>query len=291
VLFNTIQPSLLSIEVMSYLPSTVFPGAADNEYSQADYLSPSTTPTKMSPTNSTSDMKILETVSMFSGETDQMTFASSAEGGVNAGTAADSDTVPMTVAVSMGEPAPPKTRARSIPIIEAAGGTDKCPKSGMRRDTIPMVEAIVSHDFVSEVLQFHEEFAEYDEKCGMTEEEVARRNNEGRANNDAIRSVLLGEDGSGAVAGVIVRCNPGTVSTNTQVKLDAMLVELDQKGVRVSLCFCAQVIYLDCRPYVDVANHVSVSLSKYRSCPILKSTNVWVRKMPLSKFATCDVGC
>jgi glutathione synthase/RimK-type ligase-like ATP-grasp enzyme len=194
---------------------------------------------KNSPKDSSTDMKklgnFLESASMYSGQTEQLTVStfdvSSSSGGGSPSTK-ESRTVPMTVAVATGEPTSSKTRARAIPIIEAAGGTDKDPKTGHRRDTIPMMEAIANHNCVSEVLQFQEEFAEF-EASGVSEEMVARRNNGARANNEAIRSVLLGEDGDGAVAGVIVRCNPGTLSAKTQFKLDAMLTELDQQGVRI----------------------------------------------------------
>jgi glutathione synthase/RimK-type ligase-like ATP-grasp enzyme len=199
------------------------------------------TATMANNTSSTMDMRKLnnfleEVASMHSGQTETLTVSTSenASSGRSTpqNTSVDCGEVPMTVAFSTGTPGSSKSRARAIPIIEAAGGTDKDPKTGHRRDTLPIMDAIVNNNCISKVLQFQEEFADARES-GEPEDVVARRNDEARANNDAIRSVLIGEDGNGTVAGVIVRCNPGTLSAATQSKLDATLAELDRKGVRV----------------------------------------------------------
>jgi hypothetical protein len=100
--------------------------------------------------------------------------------------------VPTTVAVAHSR----LHRERCIPLLEAAGGTDKCPETGHRRDTLPIARALEEQGIVSQVLQYQEEF----ETSNV---------DSARANNGAIRSLLLGLDGEGTVAGVIVRVNPG----------------------------------------------------------------------------------
>ena len=119
------------------------------------------------------------------------------------------------------------TKQRFIPLLEAAGGTDKNAE-GNRRDSVPIMQAIEAAGAKSAIFQFHEEFAQPAD--GESMEEVSRRNNEARAHNDALRSLLLGSDT--AAAGLILRNNPGTLSSLTQAKLDAMVVELDQIGVK-----------------------------------------------------------
>eukprot|EP00816_Leptocylindrus_hargravesii_P013010 CAMPEP_0196803066 /NCGR_PEP_ID=MMETSP1362-20130617/2504_1 /TAXON_ID=163516 /ORGANISM="Leptocylindrus danicus, Strain CCMP1856" /LENGTH=520 /DNA_ID=CAMNT_0042174493 /DNA_START=231 /DNA_END=1793 /DNA_ORIENTATION=+ len=125
-----------------------------------------------------------------------------------------------------------------IPILEAAGGTDKN-EQGHRRDSAAILNAIQEAGSKSVIVQFHEEQAvvsNANDSDDNTEEEVSRRNNQARAHNDALRSMLLGRDeatGEMHVSGLVLRNNPGTLSSYTQAKLDAMVIELDQLGVKV----------------------------------------------------------
>uniref|UniRef100_A0A6U2PK73 DUF6815 domain-containing protein n=1 Tax=Leptocylindrus danicus TaxID=163516 RepID=A0A6U2PK73_9STRA len=124
-----------------------------------------------------------------------------------------------------------------IPILEAAGGTDKN-EHGHRRDSAAIQNAIEEAGSKSVIVQFHEEQAVVSNanESDDTEEEVSRRNNQARAHNDALRSMLLGRDeatGEMHVSGLVLRNNPGTLSSYTQAKLDAMVIELDQLGVKV----------------------------------------------------------
>jgi len=118
-------------------------------------------------------------------------------------------------------------KTRFIPLLEAAGGTDKN-TDGNRRDSVPIMQAIEAAGAKSAIFQFQEEFAVPSE--GKNVEEVSRRNNEARAHNDALRSLLLGTDTT--ASGLVLRNNPGTLSAMTQSKLDAMVDELDQIGVK-----------------------------------------------------------
>lgn len=117
-----------------------------------------------------------------------------------------------------------------IVILEAAGGTDKN-EHGHRRDTVPIQRAIEKHGAQCVVVQFQEEY-------GLD----VYANNEARAHNDALRSMLLpnkccgddhDKDKSQRIGGLILRNNPGTLTTMTQAKLDAMVIELDAAGIKV----------------------------------------------------------
>lgn len=118
-----------------------------------------------------------------------------------------------------------------IPLLEAAGGTDKN-KYGHRKDSIPIMEAIKKIGARSAILQFHEEFATATEETVASPADIQRKNDAARSHNDELRSLLLGCDkGRMLVSGIILRNNPGTLSPNTQAKLDKLIIELDRKGV------------------------------------------------------------
>jgi len=153
---------------------------------------------------------------------------------------AQQDVIPRTISIAA---------CQIITILEVAGGSDKDPESGHRRDTIPIRQAILETGCQAEVVQFQEEFwtASF-ENSGQTNNDtndnaaanaaaaaLDLQNSQARAHNDALRLTLMGMGGTraGVVAGVIVRNNPGTLSTTSQLKLDALLVELDQLGSKV----------------------------------------------------------
>jgi len=124
-------------------------------------------------------------------------------------------------------------KARVITMLEAAGGSDKDAETGHRRDTIPIMKAIEVAGVESQVLQFREEYAIA--SADESEESVIQRNKEAQAHNDMVRATLLGTEERGVSQGVIARNNPGTLSTASQAKFDALLVELDERGAKV--CF------------------------------------------------------
>ena len=95
---------------------------------------------------------------------------------------------------------------RFIPVLEARGGSDK-DELGHRRDSMPIAEAIAQSNIHSAIFQF------LDERGG--EDELAVQS------NDALGRFL------GKIAnGVVVRVNPGTLSTATQFKVDNLFILL-----------------------------------------------------------------
>mmetsp|Transcript_24168 Transcript_24168/g.35818 ORF Transcript_24168/g.35818 Transcript_24168/m.35818 type:complete len:488 (+) Transcript_24168:64-1527(+) len=123
--------------------------------------------------------------------------------------------VPKTVAIDTATAftatTPLDEETQVVIVLEAAGGTDKDPSSGHRRDTIPIRNALLNQGCLSQVLQYQEEDSD-----------------EARAHNDDMRSKLLES------SAVVVRVNPGTLSVSTQAKLDALLMELHEEcGVLV----------------------------------------------------------
>jgi len=109
------------------------------------------------------------------------------------------------------------TTDRIIVLLEGAGGTDKN-EHGHRRDTIPIQRAIEKHGATCVIVQYQEEY-------GVD----LYKNNKARAENDALASMLK----EGRVAGLIMRNNPGTLSSRTQAKLDALVCGLNDMGVKV----------------------------------------------------------
>mmetsp|Transcript_14217 Transcript_14217/g.21532 ORF Transcript_14217/g.21532 Transcript_14217/m.21532 type:complete len:497 (+) Transcript_14217:538-2028(+) len=113
-------------------------------------------------------------------------------------------------------------RPNFIPILEGRGGTDK-DEQGHRRDTLPIANAIneletndsrTNHTKTA-VFQFLEE------NDGLSTHAVM--------SNDALKKYL-----KKVAHGIIVRINPGTLSTSTQKKCDDMLRELSSDaGIKI----------------------------------------------------------
>lgn len=102
--------------------------------------------------------------------------------------------------------------AKFVPVLEARGGSDKDPSNGHRRDTLPIANAIAhTHGAKSVVIQVLDEEVE-----GFRAIET----------NAAIKRFL-----ETMAHGVIVRINPGTLSTVSQKKCDDMLRGLSNNGI------------------------------------------------------------
>ena len=112
-----------------------------------------------------------------------------------------------------------------VPILEARGGTDKCPITKHRRDSIPIAECLAGISpycsATTPLMQAHTAIFQYIDEAEGTDTEAMR-------SNEAIRRFL-----KKIAHGVVVRVNPGTLSTATQAKLDAVLCELAESGVKV----------------------------------------------------------
>jgi len=108
--------------------------------------------------------------------------------------------------------------ATFIPLLEAEGGTDKDPATGHRRDSVPIASAIAQaqaqqqNDCESAVLRY------LDESASLKAKE----------SNAALLKFLLR-----SAKGVVVRVNPGTLSTGAQAALEAMLADLEHSGIQV----------------------------------------------------------
>lgn len=103
-------------------------------------------------------------------------------------------------------------------LLEARGGTDKDPATGHRRDSIPIASQIAAQaNCASGLLQYLED-AEGPEQDMVQARQI----------NSLIRQFLLQ-----TCTAVIVRVNPGTLSTTSQSTLDAMLSELAASGIHV----------------------------------------------------------
>lgn len=115
---------------------------------------------------------------------------------------------PVTTTVNEFNPFELKARPeRFIPILEARGGTDK-DEFGHRRDSIPIANALAKAGSHSAIFQFLEE-------------------NDGNNNIDAVKSNdALYRFLQQVANGVIVRVNPGTLSAQTQLKIDQILRNL-----------------------------------------------------------------
>jgi glutathione synthase/RimK-type ligase-like ATP-grasp enzyme len=130
--------------------------------------------------------------------------AATADSGASSGELLHHNAIPTAVTIST----PSLSAPPSVFILEGAGGTDKDPETGHRRDTLPIRDALIASGCACQVLQYQEE-------TGL----------EARAHNDAVRGQLL------AAEAVIARVNPGTLSASTQAQLDRVLVELAACGV------------------------------------------------------------
>lgn len=109
-----------------------------------------------------------------------------------------------------------ENRPNFIPILEARGGTDK-DELGHRRDSIPIANAIDQQKVTSKktrtaIFQFLEENEGLSTHSVMT--------------NDALKKYL-----KRVAHGIIIRINPGTLSTASQKKCDEMLRELGLAGI------------------------------------------------------------
>lgn len=127
----------------------------------------------------------------------------------------------LTTAVQNDYPAFDMTKSEDfkfIPVIEAPGGTDKDPLTGLRRDSLPIARGVAATDgnsFESAILFFYDE----------TIPDVSLRAAE---SNSVLRRFLLR-----SATGVIVRVNPGTLSSVAQNQLEGMLAELADQGIRI----------------------------------------------------------
>jgi galactitol-specific phosphotransferase system IIB component len=114
---------------------------------------------------------------------------------------------PVTTIVNEFNPFELKARPeRFIPILEARGGTDK-DEFGHRRDSIPIANALAKAGSHSAIFQFLEE------NDGTDIDAVK--------SNDALYRFL-----QQVANGVVVRVNPGTLSAQTQMKIDQILRDL-----------------------------------------------------------------
>jgi glutathione synthase/RimK-type ligase-like ATP-grasp enzyme len=104
----------------------------------------------------------------------------------------------------------PENTQGYIPLLEARGGTDKDPATNHRRDSIPIAQCIAPYSRTA-IISYLEEDAPFGEKT-----------------NKAIRKHLLK-----SASGVVVRVNPGTLSPSSQAKLDSMLCELANAGIKI----------------------------------------------------------
>ena len=95
-----------------------------------------------------------------------------------------------------------------IPILEARGGTDKDPVTGLRRDSIAIANGVADHGGYSAVFQYQDDI--HDETAAKC--------------NDALMEHL-----TKYAAGIIVRNNPGTLSPASQAKLDNLLTKLSEE--------------------------------------------------------------
>lgn len=117
----------------------------------------------------------------------------------------------------------PSQHEKYIFLLEARGGTDKDPKTGHRRDSIPIAEAIASSKKCgTAVLSILEEEINIDINI---DKETALNN---KQSNDALRDYIFRK-----ACGLVVRVNPGTLTPSTQSKLDAMLCEFASSGIIV----------------------------------------------------------
>ena len=129
---------------------------------------------------------------------------------------------------------PPTTCGKYIFVIEAKGGTDKDPRSGHRRDSVPISKAVASSKrFGTAILSFLEEECEMHAhyKQDGFGDDLEFSNEDFEANrriNDALRELIFHN-----ACGLIVRINPGTLTPFTQSKLDAMFCEFCGAGIHV----------------------------------------------------------
>ena len=133
---------------------------------------------------------------------------------VNAAFQKDCDTIKaITTPVNGFDPLSQYTEAdKFVPVLEARGGTDK-DDLGHRKDSMPIATAIAQTNIKSAIFQI------LDESDG---DETAVES------NDALGRFL------GKIAhGIVVRINPGTLSANTQLKVDNLLRELSKNGVNI----------------------------------------------------------
>jgi len=122
----------------------------------------------------------------------------------------------------------PTNKQKTVIVLEAFGGTDK-DESSHRRDTMPIVKGIQDAGCNSEVLQLWEESVEF-HLDGTGDKDLAHdRARAARQHNAWIKNCILNT----GVAGVVVRNNPGTLTTFTQAKVDTMLSGLDERGIRI----------------------------------------------------------
>lgn len=133
---------------------------------------------------------------------------------VNAAFQKDCETIKaITTPVNGFDPLSQYTEAdKFVPVLEARGGTDK-DAFGHRKDSMPIATAIAQSNIKSAIFQI------LDESDG---DETAVES------NDALGRFL------GKIAhGIVVRINPGTLSANTQLKVDNLLRELSKNGVNI----------------------------------------------------------
>jgi hypothetical protein len=104
---------------------------------------------------------------------------------------------------------------RFIPVIEAAGGTDK-DAAGHRRDTLPIAREIPTA-FPG---------ARTESAVFQLLEENDGANIEAVKSNDAVLRII-----KSMAHGVIVRINPGTLSNTSQLRADNILRELADSGL------------------------------------------------------------
>lgn len=132
----------------------------------------------------------------------------------------------------IGHAIPCPQHKKSIFVLEAKGGTDKDPISGHRRDSIPIVDSIAeSKCFGTAVLSFLEE----EENHPSSQENVDNMENMDQSQvgrniriNEALRGYIFRN-----ACGLVIRVNPGTLSSGSQSKLDAMLVEFAASGILI----------------------------------------------------------
>ena len=106
-----------------------------------------------------------------------------------------------------------------IPILEARGGSDKN-SSGLRADSLPIGQGIADHGGNSAVYQYQDDTTSHDDD---DDEQHAKA----QANDVLVRHLLK------TASGVVVRVNPGTLSSAAQSKLDVILTELSAAGILV----------------------------------------------------------
>jgi glutathione synthase/RimK-type ligase-like ATP-grasp enzyme len=121
-------------------------------------------------------------------------------------------------------------RSDFIPILEARGGSDKDPVSGLRRDSIPIGLGVIQHGGQSAVFQYQEDTTN---PSNVTEDEEAAELAENVVKTRQRCNQLLIQHLQRTASGIIVRNNPGTLSPACQARLDAQLTELSEQGIVV----------------------------------------------------------